>query len=443
MKTRAFTLLVASGLGVLPRAALAQPPRTPASAPAPAPAAAAADASRSGEIVMAVGENRTISAQDVINYSEGAKDVVDVKLTSDKSQFVLVGVKPGSSSLLLIRRNGTEINHVIRVYARSPEAVEAELAQLLGPLGVRIRRVGGRVFVEGSVASEADVERVRQVSSLYGGQVESLVTLSQGAGASPTAAGTNIRIDFFFVQYRKDASYSVGIGWPGQLGGAAVQSNFAYDFVNGTTAAQTAVLNHPLPTLDVAQKRGWAKVLKQATVITTNGVEASVQNGGEQNFPVAAGLTGSIQKIEFGTAVTVLPRFDPGTHSLEIKVNAEVSDLVAPVRATTLPGRQTAHLNTHVNMKLGQSLVLSGIRTRSEVHTVSGLPGLSDIPILGLLFGNHSNEESEVEGAVFIIPSVVEATSRPVAEHIREAMERYENFAGHMDDVNEFQKVPK
>src|SRR5262249_22299770 len=75
------------------------------------------------EMTLAVGENKTIPAWDVKNFSEGTPGIVDVKLTSDSSQFVIVGQKAGSTSLLLIKKNGQEINWVINVFSRSPQLV--------------------------------------------------------------------------------------------------------------------------------------------------------------------------------------------------------------------------------------------------------------------------------------------------------------------------------
>jgi len=392
------------------------------------------------EMTLAVGENKTIPAWDVKNFSEGTPGIVDVKLTSDASQFVVVGQKAGSTSLLLIKKNGQEINWVINVFSRSPQLVEKEVSELLeGHTGVRLRRVGARFFIEGGVTTEAVLSRIRQIAALYPGQVESLVALGGSGGPNRT---TNIRIDFFFVQYNKNSSYGVGVTWPAQIGGVAIQSNFGYDFVAKTATAQANVVNQPLPGLDIASRHGWAKVLKQATVITTNGIEASFDNGGEQNFPIATGLTGTIQKIPFGTNVTVLPRFDPTTGDLEVKVEADVSDLVPPVSNTPLPGRQTAKLSTLVHLKLGQSLVLSGIHTKNESHQVTGIPLLSEIPVLGLLFGNHTNDKSEVEGAVFIVPSVVESPGRPAFDMIREAMRQYDDYSGKMDGLDTYPKKP-
>lgn len=438
----AVALVAAASVLGAPEAS-AQRGRAPASSAPALPAGdrgAAPPIERGEELNLAVGENKTIAASDVKNYSEGAPGVADVRLSTDGSQFVIVGTKPGSTTLLLIKKDGTTLTVAINVFSKSPAAVEREIQQLLeGTGGVRVRRVGARFFIEGGVTSEPDVKRIQQIASLYPGQVESLVVL----GAPAAERKFNVRVDFFFVQYDRTSSYAVGINWPGRIGGAGVvTSQLSYDFVAGTTTtAQASIVNQPLPSLDIASRNGWAKVLKQSTVITTNGSEATFESGGEQNFPVTSGLVAAIQKISFGTNVTVLPRYDSGSNDLEVKVQADVSDLV-PSQASTLPGRDTSKLSTLVHLKLGQSIILSGIRTRSQRRDVGGLPFLSEIPILGMLFGSHGDAKQELEGAIFIIPSVVESVPKSNADLIKSARSQYEEFSGNVELVNAYNKQP-
>ncbi len=380
---------------------------------------------KANDLALSVGENKTISAVDVKNYSEGTPGIVDIKLTTDATQFVVVGLKPGTTSLLLIKKSGQEINYIISVFSRSPALVESEVTELITNFpGVKIKRVGGRIFLDGTVGNEVDLKRVNQIAALYPGQVESLVTIGT------RERSTNIRIDFFFVQYDKNSSYQIGVDYPTKIGGPFVTSNLGYDFVAKTTTAQANVVNQPLPGLDIASHYGWAKVIKQATVITANGTDALFENGGEQNFPVASGLTGTIQKISFGTQIVVQPLYDPTSKELELKISADVSDLVPGIKSTPLPGRQTAKLNTIVHMKVGQSLILSGIHASSESKTIDGLPLLSRIPILGPLFGSWGATETELESAIFIVPSVVQEPKGTAASMVSDALAEYEKFTG-------------
>lgn len=433
-RKRAAQLVTALAL-LAPAVASAKPPQDKASS---------GGEETGDEVALAVGETKTISAHNVKNYSEGSPGIIDVKLTTDNSHFVIAGRKPGSTTMLLIKNDGSHVSLTVHVFARSPAAVEKELAQLLDGLpGVRVKRVGARIVMDGTVPTELELKRVRHVASLYPNQVESLVTLPGGGGASSPDSKYIVRIDFYFIQYDKNSSYGVGLGWPGSVGGdAVVKSQFSFDFVGGSRAATASITNQPIPRLDIASRKGWAKVLKQATVVTNNGVEANFQNGGEQNFTVNTGLTIGVQRIQFGTDVTVLPRYNPQKREVEMRLVADVSDLTAASGATTLPGRTTSKLTTNITLKLGQSIVLSGIRTKSQAHAVDGLPGLSSIPVLGLLFGTHSNSELQTEGAIFVVPNVVEAVPSQAAEMVESALAKFESYSGAIAKVDAYDKRP-
>lgn len=390
---------------------------------------------------LAVGETRTLSAKGVRNYSLGLNELVDTRITPDGSQFVLVGRKTGTTTLLLIHDDGKRSTYEIQVTERSQAAVEQELDALLaGESGVKFRRVGSRYFLEGSVGTEAELKRIQQMAALYPEQVESLVTVGGGTAADRSLL---VRIDFFFVQYDKSSSYGVGLAWPGSIGGdGVVRSNITYDFVAGTTTtAQASVVNQPLPRLDIASNHGWAKILRQASMLTSNGMEAKFDSGGEQNFSVNTGLTIGVERISFGTVVSVLPRYDAKSQQVDLKIVSDISDLTAAASGT-LPGRTYSRLTTNVRLQLGQALVLSGLHSRTNTHSVDGLPLLSELPLLGLFFGSHSDRETATENAMFVIPSVVESVSNSSLAMIDGALKQYEDYSGEIDDVHPFTTKP-
>ena len=73
-------------------------------------------------------------------------------------------------------------------------------------------------------------------------------------------------------------------------------------------------------------------------MLTSNGMEANFNSGGEQNFSINTGLTIGVERISFGTVVTVLPRYDVKTQQVDLKLVSDISDLTAPA-ASSLPGR--------------------------------------------------------------------------------------------------------
>jgi pilus assembly protein CpaC len=184
----------------------------------------------------------------------------------------------------------------------------------------------------------------------------------------------------------------------------------------------------------MAQSTGWAKVMRQAAVVTANGEKASFAGGGELNFLVQSAMTTGVQKVPYGSTIDVEPYYDAKSGRIELRLHADISELKSD-NGSGVPGRMTSKLDTLVNLELGQSLILGGITARSERASKSGLPLLSQIPILGALFGTHSNVEDQSESIVIIVPTVVDAVSMQNRDRVKEALQSYVDYSGNLDAV--------
>ena len=328
-------------------------------------------------IVLRVGDQKSVSARGVRSYSEGAAGVADVRVTRDQSRFVIVGKKQGSTSLLLIHSDGSQVQHTIRVVG----------ADELAGFGRR----------------------------------------------------ENIRLDLYFVLIQDRYSHRIGLNWPGNIGSTITPSQAAIAITGGTgQATQSAFQILPqtfLPSFDLAQAKGWAKMYRQATLVTANGTEAIFSSGGELNVQVQNNLTVDVQSIEFGTKVAVLPRYDARTGRIELEITADVSDLDSERGVRSIPGRVTSHVETLVNLELGQSVSLAGIRARTERRKKDGIPGLAMVPFIGALFGTHSREVNDDESYMLVVPSVVEPVSMSQRNRVEEALRVYEGFQGGVDSL--------
>lgn len=395
------------------------------------------------EIALSVGETKTIPAGAVKNYSVGADGVASVRLSTDNSQFVVAGSKEGSTTLLLIKNDGSQITWVISVTKFPVSKVERELSSLLEGLpGIRTKRVGGRIFIEGGVTNPEDAKRIDKIATGYGGMVENLVV--QGSPGSDRRI--LVRVDFFFVKYNRNTGFDVGIGFPASFFSDPKNSvaSFNWDLLARTnTPAVASITNHPIPRLDITQRHGWSKIFKQSTMITANGTQTSFNTGVEANFLATNSLaTQALVKVNSGFLVHVTPRFDPTTKDIELKVDSEVADFLPPYAGTPVPSKDLSKIESIVSLKLGQALIISGFQTRSQRHSVQGLPFLSSIPVLGVLFGSHRDDVEESEGAVFLVPSVVETVPKSAIDVIKNAISNYEDYSGSGVDVNTYNKVP-
>jgi pilus assembly protein CpaC len=343
--------------------------------------AASAEAQRveEREVALAVGEQVVISAQGVDKYSVALGGIVDVRLPDDATQFVVVGQRPGTTTLLLIMTDGREVRYTFKVAAQSRD-----------------------------------------------------LTVS---------ARANIRLDLYFVQLSSERSHRIGVAWPGTIGGTGSFSA-TYDVAaRQLTEATASVAAQVLPRLDLAQASGWARIHRQATLIIANGDNGSFSSGGEVNVRVQGALTAGIERITFGTTISVQPRFDRHSGRLEVHIRADVSELAATGDGG-LPGRTTSQLDTVVNLELGQSILLAGLVSQTETRDRVGLPVLSQIPVIGALFGSHGRFRADVENVLFIVPTVVEAVPMEERDRVAEALRMFQEFSGARAGLLEVPAMP-
>jgi len=372
-------------------------------------------------LVLSVGEQRVLDAQDIASFSESNRGIIEVKIPKDGSRMVLNAQSPGRMTLLLIRRDGEEQNIDITVVERDPAAITEELRDLLADqAGVRLRRVGPRVFIDGQVDSEAALARAEQIAALYPGQVMCLATV--GRSVKPR---TNIRLDLTFVEFHTSASMGGGVNWPAQLGNTGT-FEMTTDLMTGFTSASYKVVDQAMPSLEAAASRGYAKILKQASLFTTSGNRASYNSGGEVNIAIAGSQAAEMRTISYGCSLSVMPLLDSSHGLVDLEVEAEVSELKET--SQSIPGRTVSKVNTLVHLGLGQSIILSGLDSKVESRSKSGLPFLSRIPIFGLLFGNHRKRSEEMEGIIAITPVVIDHLQSDSRRRIEKSLDKFKTF---------------
>jgi general secretion pathway protein D len=87
-------------------------------------------------------------------------------------------------------------------------------------------------------------------------------------------------------------------------------------------------------------------------------------------------------------------------------------------------------MRSTVSIQSGDTIVLGGLISENNQRTRAGLPGLSQIPILGLLFGQDSVKSDRTELLVLITPSVVRNSedARTVTEEITRKLNVLKTF---------------
>jgi pilus assembly protein CpaC len=93
-------------------------------------------------------------------------------------------------------------------------------------------------------------------------------------------------------------------------------------------------------------------------------------------------------------------------------VKTEVSEIDQTVAVQGVPGTKTRRAETTVEISSGGSLAMAGMIKEETKHTMSGMPGLEQMPILGTLFKSRDYLNSQTELMILVTPYIVHAVAQ-------------------------------
>lgn len=135
------------------------------------------------------------------------------------------------------------------------------------------------------------------------------------------------------------------------------------------------------------------------------------------NTTANVGTSESVSYVDVGLKLEVEPRIMLDDF-VSIKVNLEVSSLG---EAVTLSNNSkvynigTRNASTMLRLKHGETQILAGLIQDSERRNATKLPGLGELPLVGRLFSNNSNDKSKTEIVLAITPKVISNVTLPEA----------------------------
>lgn len=163
------------------------------------------------------------------------------------------------------------------------------------------------------------------------------------------------------------------------------------------------------------ETNGVLQVLAEPNLLTANGKQGSFLAGGQYPYPVVQASSGGTPAItiaykEFGVRLNFIPTITPrGT--IRLQVAPEVSSLDyangITISGFTVPGLDTRKMKTEVELGSGQSFAIAGLLDQRETKTLSKIPFIGDIPILGKFFQSMNKTRSNTELMVIVTPEIV------------------------------------
>lgn len=155
------------------------------------------------------------------------------------------------------------------------------------------------------------------------------------------------------------------------------------------------------------------KVVARPMVLTLNGQEALISMG--DRVPVLSSTTTNVSTEvtvtyeDVGSKLKVTPVIDKTTGNIGLSIDTEISNISKWITqgGVSAPQISSRKATTMAHLQSGQSLVIGGLMTSSEINNLSGIPGLMDLPILGQLLKSHNKSKEHTEIFITLTPYIV------------------------------------
>jgi general secretion pathway protein D len=285
----------------------------------------------------------------------------------------------------------------------------ATLKAVIDQLDVRRRQV----YVE-AIILEVSVDRARQL----GIELQNSFSINgEGVGLGRT----NLK------------DLNTALTDPASLSGLllAAASNRTIELPDGTRIpAQVALLR-------AAQRSSDINVLSAPTLLTADNQEAEILVG--QNVPFVASratsaanlnnLFATVEREDVGITLRLTPQISEG-ETVRLDIYEEVSAIVpTTVGDPNLVGPTTSvrSASTIVVAKSGQTVVIGGLISDNAQRQQSGVPYLTNLPVLGNFFRSDSATSSKINLLIFLTPHIVRDETE-VAHHSVGERDRFRSF---------------
>lgn len=435
-KLHLITSLIGVGLGTFAQPVAAQTPAVEAMRADPGRPDTQGD--RGTPLELTVGKQHLLPhGAAVARIAVGDPNVLDVKVLRDLNsaspgakgtpELLLTPKAPGQTTLVVWPAKGEAQHWLVRV--NNPRLLlERRLSSL--PEHAQAVAVASAGAPKGAFLEDrSQIEVTSNTVQVDVQVVEFKKNALRRAGVNLQSGGPNnhgFQFGVFTPGSGSGGSSNGGSnGSGGSTGGSGSDSGSGTGSGSGGTSAIASAMNLVLgfgkafsgagitAQLGFLEGNGLARVLAKPTLVAHTGQSASFLAGGEIPIPVPSSASNniSIQYKEFGVKLQLTPTI-LSDERIALKVAPEASDLDysngVTISGITVPALRTRRADTMVELADGESFVIGGLVSRNTMSSVSKVPLLGDLPILGAFFKNLNYTQDETELVIIVTPRLVQ-----------------------------------
>lgn len=382
-------------------------------------------------------------------------NIVDVELIQANKMYV-VGANIGDTNIITLDEKGNVISSMDVHVSFDSKTIQSLIDELFPQEDVIIGSIQGQILLTGSVSTPEVASKVSNVVGHYVSELqdsdrpidELISNLMEVRGEQQVMLKVKIieatrRIlkelgiesDFNdnvdapgFTIFERDGSdglpsisnLSPGASSARDQGSLALRAGAGVALTEDPAASFRALLDSGISGLgtlgifiDALDEQNLVNILAEPNLTAVSGEEAGFLAGGE--FPVPSGRDQfgniTVDFRNFGVSLNFRPRV-LSSKRISLQLQTEVSSLdfdnAVVLADVTVPGLDIRRASTTVEVSSGGSLMIAGLLESETLDSMSGLPGISNTPILGDLVSSEAFQREETELVVIVTPYLVE-----------------------------------
>nr|WP_246318891.1 type II and III secretion system protein family protein [Peteryoungia desertarenae] len=389
-------------------------------------------------------------------------------VTRSSRRIYLFGKTVGQTNIFIFGADGNEIVSLDIEIERDISGLEANLKRFIPDSDISIEIVSDNIVMTGTVRTPQDAARAQNLAQAFlkggeattrnqvasggdnGGdvaifaeqrqqsQIVNLLTIEgeDQVTLKVTVAEVSRQVlkQLGFSGNIQDGSSGIGFTNPANLGNSVNLTNLATGAIGGLLpSASGSVGGFAFQSyINAMEQAGVMRTLAEPSLTAISGESANFYVGGE--FRLAAeqdvssedgqtSITRTIETVDYGIELNFRPVvLAPGRISLRIETNVSeptwegsqvTGNSLRQVPGNTFLSIRKREASTTVELPSGGSIVIAGLVQDNIRQAMSGLPGLSKVPVLGTLFRSKDFQRNETELVIIATPYLV----RPVARN--------------------------
>ncbi|KOO04059.1 type II and III secretion system protein family protein [Vibrio nereis] len=382
--------------------------------------------------------------------SLGDPEVLDIVMIKSNELF-LIGKKLGSTNLMAWDRRGRLIESINIDVTHDVNSLKAKLYEFLPNEKVAVHSSQNRLILSGQVSSQEKMNLALRLAETYAAgesadkgtdsrnkeaEDTGVVNLMSIGGAQQVMLEVTVaevqrslvrRFDSNFHFFEGNGSFSWGGtsagGFIDDLVGGGVGPVFNVPTIESTGLLSTFIDGDTLFTLalDIAKENGVAKVLAEPNLTALSGAKAEFLAGGEFPIPVPDDDGITIEYKPYGVGLKFIPTV-LSDKKINLNLAVDVSEIASSTTLTFTPsGSNAAYFippitrrsaSSTLELADGQTIGIAGLLSENVRDSISKMPGLGEIPLLGQLFNSQEYISGETELVILVTPRLAKPIDR-------------------------------